>query len=175
MDRFSFVLRAASRILFNLASIPLALIGAPIVCAFARWDRTPTQFTGGAVQGPLAVRGDLPRWARWWETPDERLPGGLYERTVERVWRRYGRYVCSVYWLGVRNRMYGLSFALFGRQVDRAPEGYQRTIKYYGPIMIDYGNFYYRATPEAHWQSGPFIEVWDFKIKSNRAWWRERS
>lgn len=168
MDNLRFILRAASRILFNVVSIPLGLLGAPIVCLFARWDRVPTP---ARWQPEPIIRGDLPRWARWWETPDERLPGGMYEPTVESIYKRFGRYWCSVYWLGIRNRMYGLSFALFGEPAESITPS--RTQKFLGPLHFDWGYFVYFATPDFTVERCSFIKIWDFKIKSNRGWWKK--
>lgn len=151
--------------LYELVTIVLAIVGAPIVCLFARWDRWPTTWTGGAPDnGPPAVRGDLPHWARWWETFDERLPGGMYEPTVVRVYQRFGRYVCSVYWLAGRNRMFTLGKALFGRE----PAGREWHRRDLGPIWIGWGWKRYRATPHAHWERGPFVEVPSFTVRRRR-------
>jgi hypothetical protein len=145
--------------LWEALGFVLAVLGAPIVAAFARWDDKPSSFTGGAQDnGPLTIRGDLPRWASAWETIDERLPGGMYEEQVRNVHRRFGRYVCSVYWL-IRNRMMGLTAKLFGRPlaVDQPPRGMQS--KVLGPLYFGAGWKKYRATPQAHWEQGPFIEM----------------
>jgi len=147
-------------VLFQLVSILLALVGVPIAALFARWDDKPTTFTGGAPNnGPPTIRGDLPRWAAWFGTFDERLPGGMYEPTVATVYRRFGRYWCSVYWLVVRNRMFGLTKALFGKPipVDADPAG--MTWFEVGPFRVGYGTKKYRATPQAHWLDGPFVEI----------------
>ncbi|SDO75758.1 hypothetical protein SAMN05216303_102278 [Rhodoferax sp. OV413] len=82
----------------------------PIGLLFARWDSKPTLDQNGLH---LAVRGDLPACFAWLNTPDERLPGGLYEPNVETIYQRYGRFLCSWYWLGLRNRGHGFA-AQFG-------------------------------------------------------------
>lgn len=87
--------------LFVLLCPPLSLLAV----AFARWDDEPTPDQWGTTPTP---RGDLPRWARWMQTMDERLPGGTYEPTVGRMLTRLGRYWTSVYWIGLRNRAHGL-------------------------------------------------------------------
>lgn len=66
---------------------------------FAKWD----------ADG----QGDLPQWASWLSTPNQRLPGGVYEPAVAAILAKYGRVICSWYWLGVRNVLYGMS-ASFG-------------------------------------------------------------
>lgn len=78
--------------------VPVALLG-------ATWDTDPTADSMGTTP---TVRGDLPRWASGYSTPNERLPGGTYEPAVLAVLHRWGRWICSWYWLGLRNR--GLGF-----------------------------------------------------------------
>lgn len=107
-----------------LARLLIAPIGTLLVLPFARWDATPSPDSNG--QGST-VRGDLPTWARWFSTPDERLPGGTYEPAVAAVLARYGRFLCSWYWLGVRNRLQGLD-AAFSRRLD-------------GPWPLDPGSY----------------------------------
>jgi hypothetical protein len=89
-----------------LAAPTLTLIALP----FAKWDVLPSFDSNG--QG-LTIRGDLPAWAWWLSTPDERLPGGTYEPTVAIILDRYGPFLCSWYWLGWRNIFQGLA-ASFG-------------------------------------------------------------
>jgi hypothetical protein len=75
---------------------------------FIRWDAEPS-----AIDGQSSIRGDLPRWLAWLGTPDERLPGGLYEPAVLSIYKRFGRFFCAWYWLGIRNRVHGFA-AVFG-------------------------------------------------------------
>jgi hypothetical protein len=77
----------------------------PVVCLFTKWDTEPTP--GSWISYPT-IRGDLPKGFRWLQTTDERLPGGLYEPTVVKIFERVGKYWTSVYWLGLRNRAHGL-------------------------------------------------------------------
>jgi len=59
-----------------------------------------------------AIRGKYP----WWLiTPDDPpRPGaehfGQYEPTTRSVYKRFGRYLGDVYWLGWRNTLYGLAY-----------------------------------------------------------------
>lgn len=153
--------RIAGMALYELACIPLAAIGAPIAVLFARWDKEPTTWTGGASDnGPPTIRGDLPMWLSWFGTFDERLPGGMYEPTVRKVYERSGRYWCSVYWLVVRNRMFGLAKWLFGKP-DGEPWIEERR---FGPLAVQWGYKRYRATPQAHWLNGPFVLVAFFSL-----------
>lgn len=77
---------------------------------FIRWDADLSLDPSG---NDPARRGDLPRWLAWLGTPDERLPGGLYEPAVRSIYQRWGGVVCAWYWLGLRNTMHGFA-AAFG-------------------------------------------------------------
>ena len=152
---------------FEIACIPIAIVGVPIAVLFARWDKEPTTFTGGAPDnGPPTIRGDLPWWLNWFGTFDERLPGGMYEPTVVKVHERFGRYVCSCYWLIVRNRMFGLAKFLFGKEAEGPPP--QQRWRIESPFLIGWGYWRYRATPQAHWVNGPFVDVAKVTIR----WYR---
>lgn len=94
--------------LLVMAAGLLAPVLVLLALPFARWDSAVSLDSNG--QGRVQ-RGDLSRWAAWLSTPDERLPGGTYEPKVARVLARCGRFCCSWYWLGVRNRLHGLAFA----------------------------------------------------------------
>lgn len=153
------IILIASLLLYRAACRVLALVCVPPAVLLARWDDYPTTWTGGASEnGPPTVRGDLPRWLAWFGTPDERLPGGMYEPTVRGVYNRFGRYWCSVYWLVNRNAMHGLNAALFGRPttLDEVMDYEWRSV---GPFMVGYGWKRYRATPTAHFHRGPFVKV----------------
>ena len=53
------------------------------------------------------------RYPWWMVTPDDPVsPFGQYEATVRSVYARFGRYVGDLYWLGLRNSLYGLRYAL---------------------------------------------------------------
>lgn len=78
--------------------VPFALIG-------ATWDAQPSTDSNGTTP---TIRGDLPPWAWWLATPNERLPGGTYEPTVAWWLQHLGKYACSWYWLACRNQLYGL-------------------------------------------------------------------
>jgi hypothetical protein len=161
-------LRIVFQFLFEIACIPLAVVGVPIVVLFAKWDDYETDFSGGcAPNGPPAIRGDLPKWAAWFGTFDERLPGGMYEPSVARVYQKYGRYVCSLYWLIVRNRMFGLMKFLFGKPAERHEQS-EFVMHEVGPFLIGWGTKVYRATPTAHWRDGPFVRCPSVTIRLNR-------
>ena len=49
----------------------------------------------------------------WFNTPDDPLsPHGQYEQKMRRIYDRFGERVNDWWWLGVRNRAYGLRYAL---------------------------------------------------------------
>lgn len=83
---------------------------------FARWDAEPTPDQHGQVP---TIRGDLPLWARWMQTLDDRLPGGTYEPAVAEWLSQRGRTYCSVMWIWWRNRAHGLR-RTFGRPSTEA-------------------------------------------------------
>lgn len=90
-----------------LITLPMQIIAPiilPFVLPFARKLNEPSP-----VQ-----RYRLPNAFMWLETPDEHLPGGLYEPAVYSVYRRFGWFVCSWYWLGIRNVAFGLAWQ-FGK------------------------------------------------------------
>lgn len=76
-----------------------------LAVALARWDATPSF---GARDQHATIRGDVPRWLRWLQTSDERLPGGLYEPTVAGWLETRGRFWCSFMWIWWRNRAHGM-------------------------------------------------------------------
>ena len=80
----------------------------PLFLLFAR--KTDEQTTHYAQ--PVVQRYRLPPWLAWAESPDEHLPGGLYEPTVRRIYERFGWFVSSWYWLGLRNVGNGIVWAL---------------------------------------------------------------
>lgn len=84
----------------------LAAIIVPFVVRKIVWGANPLPDRSGDP-ATATIRGTLPdRW-RWLETPDETLPGGLYEPTVRKILERYGKTICAWYWIGVRNRAHG--------------------------------------------------------------------
>ncbi|WP_394789121.1 hypothetical protein [Rhodoferax sp.] len=94
--------------------IQLVALFAPLLVllalSFIRWDAEAGFDPSG---NHLAIRGDMPAWLAWLGTPDERLPGGLYEPAVLSIYQRFGQTFCAWYWLGARNRVQGFA-AAFG-------------------------------------------------------------
>jgi hypothetical protein len=93
----------------GIAALPLIPFVALAKGPYVRWERTAT--------GRLVSRYELPRWLAWFGTPDELLPGALYEaRVVASLDSWGGVYWTTVKWLSA-NRLYGLTWA-FGRPVS---------------------------------------------------------
>lgn len=127
--------------------IGLLSLTAPVLMLFAlpfvKWDKTESF---GSYGRDSVMRGDLPDWLGWLRTPDERLPGGLYETEHANLYAKYGKWVASWYWLGVRNRLIGL-----GAMCGFEAQGY---------IPDELG--FYRAGPV--WQMSTKVGVIKFVI-----------
>jgi len=56
---------------------------------------------------------DMPSWLAWFDTPDDPTGDqGDYEPQVMSIWKALGWRFKTWYWLGVRNQMYGLTYAI---------------------------------------------------------------
>jgi hypothetical protein len=134
----------------GLAVLLFGLLTAPVVMLFAvwliKWDKEPTPGSYGLHS---TIRGDLPAWLRWYQTPDERFPGGLYEHDVKAWLERYGKYVCSYLWAGTRNVGFGLA-AYWGKPAttwtpeqqgfwERPEDGLWYYCKRLGPLQFKTG------------------------------------
>lgn len=106
-------------LLITLGSLIIAPIGMLLAVWFIKWDKEPSN--GSYNQNPT-IRGDLPYILKWFQTPDERFPGGLYEPTVQKCLDKYGRIITSYYWAGLRNQLMGLAAALGRQTSDYIPE-----------------------------------------------------
>jgi hypothetical protein len=103
---------------------------APVVMLFAvwliEWDvvESPGNYAEDVTfTNNSTIRGDLPKWLRWFQTPDERFPGGLYEPAVYDMLLRRGKTITSWYWAGWRNQLIGMA-AYFGKPTtDYIPDG----------------------------------------------------
>jgi hypothetical protein len=67
-------------------------------------------------------KGSLPHWLSWFETPDEQFPGDLRIDQMRTIFDRYGKWVCSWFWGGVRNRLMGFAVWAGSETSDYAPE-----------------------------------------------------
>jgi hypothetical protein len=100
-------------ILHTLLRIPVVFI-VPFAMLFARkTDRKTTHYT----QDGTMQRYTLPKAFKWLLTPDEDLAGGMYEPTVKKIYDKYGWWICSVYWIGLRNQAQGLLWTR-GKEVE---------------------------------------------------------
>jgi hypothetical protein len=106
-------------LLLAIVALVVAPVAMLVVVWFIRWDGTPSN--GSYNQNP-AIRGDLPSCLKWFQTPDERFPGGLYEPAIQGLYDTYGKYVCSYVWAGLRNQMMGLAAWLGKETTDYLPE-----------------------------------------------------
>jgi len=104
-------------LLLSMTSLtaPLLML---LALPFVRWDDQPST----ARDGSTTIRGDLPKWLSWLSTPDERLPGGLYVPDLLDVLTKHGEHIASWYWLGVRNRLFGLRMALGKPATEYIPD-----------------------------------------------------
>lgn len=110
MHKLTFLLLVITDVLLVFLA-PLLLV--PIALCFAKRTDDRTTHYG---QDPGIQRYRLPRAFRFLETPDELLPGGMYEPTVLQIYNRLGWWLCSWYWLGLRNVGHGMWWR-FGKSV----------------------------------------------------------
>lgn len=101
--------------ILSLTAPVLMLLSLP----FIKWDKTEST---GSYGRDSVMRGDLPDWLGWLRTPDERLPGGLYETAHADLYAKHGKWVASWYWLGVRNRLIGMGVAFGHETTDYSPD-----------------------------------------------------
>lgn len=173
-------------VLFGLMGVPktplvalslVCLLTVPLAVLFRRPAGISKIEDTGEGGGQIVIdRGALPRWLWWLQTPDERLPGGLYEKTILKWLSAYGDYGCSVRWLW-RNAGYGFAWWM-GRPADgylnvvegliyRAP--LWRWRRTYGPIALMCGWKVHRANFEATAADGPYwaIPFVSIRLKGN--------
>ena len=92
----------------------------PFALPFTKWDKAPSEPRN--ADGIAIIRGDLPDWLSWFQTPDERLPGDTCEAAVKDMFLKRGKWITSWYWLGVRNIAMGLAVAMGHETTDYVPE-----------------------------------------------------
>lgn len=130
---------------------------------FIKWDKAPSTDR----RGDVAIRGDLPGWLSWLSTPDERLPGGLYEPEHKKLLNKYGKWFASWYWLGVRNALFGLAMAFRIPADSHIPDvrGWYRSGKVWqysaqlGPIRFVMGYKVYRILDGSLWAAPCFTAM----------------
>ncbi len=102
-------------VLESLWTLIAWLVVPVLLLLFARkTDKKTTHY----AQDPSIQRYELPKWLKWMETPDELLPGGMYEPTVEKIYKKLGWFLCSWYWIGFRNIGHGITWSC-GKEVPR--------------------------------------------------------
>lgn len=174
-------------VLFGLVGVPtmplvllgsVCLLAVPLAVCFAGPVLRTDNFRVAEDESGQEIHVDrraLPRWLWWFQTPDEMLPGALYEKAVI-VWLGIGWHYCAIRWLW-RNAGYGLAWA-FGQPADRylnVVEGliyraplwrWRRT---YGPIALMCGWKVHRANFEATAADGPYwaIPFVSIRLKGN--------
>lgn len=99
-----------------IKACPLVWIVTLIAVLSAKWDKMESLDSQG--QYPYK-RGDLPDWAIGFQTPDERLPGGTYEPTVQKRLEKFGKVITSWMWITWRNAGHGFRMK-YARPSDEA-------------------------------------------------------
>lgn len=122
---------------------------------------------------PEVPRYALPRWLSWFQTPDEPMPGGLYEDAVYAAYAKGGRWWCATVWLA-RNSLFGLG-RLFAwpasGYIDAAEglvegaDGLWRWQGTWGPLKMQTGRKVYRADFVADYLTGPLVSVPFFTVR----------
>lgn len=100
----------------------------PILCLFVlpfiKWDEHPSLHPARTAGLPVtAIWGDLPKYLRWFQTPDQRFPGDLNIPEIRAMQESKGKYYTSYIWMAFRNPLMGLASWLGKQTSDYAPEG----------------------------------------------------
>lgn len=88
---------------------------------------------------PVSIFAIWGKYPKWLMTPDDTTsPFGQYEPTVKSIYDKYGRYIGDLYWLGFRNTLYGLSYALKPEYLKSlvSYRALTRTVRVYGCVQI---------------------------------------
>ncbi len=109
----------------------------------------------------------LPKWLQWAATPDEHLPGGMYEPAVLAVYEKTNWFVSSWNWLGVRNMGAGIPWGqaipvpnYFHKLTDAQKRGHgiwQKSIPLW-LVEIRYGWWVFKDNYSLHTDKG-FVAV----------------
>lgn len=142
MNKFSAKIKFLMFLQFALRFVAPFIV--PIALIFAK---KTSVITTHYAQPPIQ-RYKLPSWLFFMETPDELLPGGLYEPKIKKIYEKYGWFMASWSWLGTRNVGHGLMWD-HGKEIpkhiaimsdlEREHYGIFSVTKIYGPIKIIYG------------------------------------
>lgn len=121
-----YLLTPIAGLTLGVISFPLGFFGMFVLAPLIKWDDKPSLGsypTDLTIKHNFIIRGDLPAGVpRWWQPPDERWPGPMYEPEMERVYLKYGRVIASWYNGAIRNQMMGLAAVLGKPTTDYAPE-----------------------------------------------------
>ncbi len=108
----------------------------------------------------------FPDWLFFMSSPDEHLPGGMYEKTIAEYYDKYGYFITAVIWTGVRNAGQGILWD-YGMELPKYPQhlsdaelaalGYFKRIKKVGPFAVISG---FTVRPDNY----------KTKIKNNGVW-----
>lgn len=109
-------------LILRILVIPLAFIA----CTFIKKTNRKTSHYGQDVS---VQRYELPTIFSWMSTPDEDLAGGMYEPTVKKIYDKFGTYLCSVYWIGLRNQAQGFLW-LFGWECSKELRDNNKILNY---------------------------------------------
>lgn len=160
------VLIGVALALLSILALPLA----PFVALFEgrslRIDTIVREVDGAHV--PVHVwRYELPRWLSWFQTPDEPMPGALYEPAIVSAFMRGGQWWAATCWLW-RNSLYGLAWR-FGLPaddyLDLTIDGtvvrgrLWRWRKTVGPLVLLAGWKVHRAGYSATAEGGPYRAI----------------
>ena len=93
---------------------------------------------------PFVQRYKLPKRLTWMETPDEYLPGGLYEPQSLKIYHALGWVACSIDWLLLRNVGGGIMWpraiplgAIYDKKIDHDNAMVLNAVK--EQVKIDHG------------------------------------
>lgn len=122
-----------------------------------------------SVNIPYKVRLDvqryrLPDWLNWFQTPDDVLPGPLYEPGFNKIYDRWGTWIAAWVNLSFRNVAYGMMWS-YGKSVTNymvhlSPEEQKRQGVYesetiVGPFKLLSGWAVYRI-----WKDTDTDDIW---------------
>ena len=159
MFRLKFWFLTIIGVAWQILAIPLLPI---VLLLFAKkvYGKQGSYDTDNDVQ-----RYQLPKLFRFAETPDEYLPGGLYEPTVRSIYDKVGWYLTSYYWLTYRNCGHGITWGM-GKEVPNylanLSEEQQKQLGIYRKVTKVLG---------LYWISGwKVVRDWQ-SVSTNKGFW----
>lgn len=133
--KFSLKIKLLMLVEFLLMFVAWAIV--PFLLLFSeKYNGMNRVYPNPEIKYPRKLRR-LPSWARWFETPDDiTLPGGLYEPTVYKIYQKYGWFISSWLWLGLRNICHSVMWNQ-GHEVFSFER--KEIVKIIGPFKLIYG------------------------------------